>query len=153
MVKSMVNSPEFSDFTRVFSPVKVLCKWAPRSPLHFLCMCLNMVELCWVFYGVHAHFSRVSINNMHVTHESRVMTHVTKHNRIKPWDYKQFTKSTTRCAVELISRVQEVVYNTARIRLWSRSSTRSTSKQKNEITNNRLRDSCIWHNTNLSPCT
>ena len=27
MVKSMVNSflPEFSDFTRVFSPVKVLC--------------------------------------------------------------------------------------------------------------------------------
>ena len=37
MVKSMVNSclPEFSDFTRVFSPVKVVC----NGPLECLQLC------------------------------------------------------------------------------------------------------------------
>ena len=41
MIKSMVNSclPEFSDFTRVFSPVKVLCNgpqgwWEGEFPSH-----------------------------------------------------------------------------------------------------------------------
>ena len=35
MVKSMINScsPEFADFTRVFSPVKVLCNGPLMSPM------------------------------------------------------------------------------------------------------------------------
>ena len=47
MVKSVVNSclPEFSDFTRVFSPVKVLC----NGPLYSTCKMCHTIPLKFLF--------------------------------------------------------------------------------------------------------
>ena len=54
MVKSLVNSylPEFSDFTRVFSPVRVVCN---RSQIdsNFLC-CIDFRHFI-IFHSLNAH--------------------------------------------------------------------------------------------------